>query len=72
MKGYGFHQLKYMKGEGNLLFGSLYSPLDRVASTPGFDYIEWMLYALLNSYLSVSVFVSRRECRINLPAAITM
>ena len=72
MKGQGFHQLTYMKGEGNLSFGSLYSPLDGVDPTRGFDCMEWMLYALLHSYLSVSVFVSRRECRINLPAAITM
>ena len=44
MKGQGFHQLTYMKGEGNLSFGSLYSPLDGVAPTRGFDYMEWMPY----------------------------
>ena len=44
MKGKGFHQLTYMKGQRNLSFGSLYSPLDGVAATRGFDYMEWMLY----------------------------
>ena len=44
MKGQGFHRLTYMKGEGNLSFGSLYSSLDGVAPTRGFDYMEWTLY----------------------------
>lgn len=44
MKGQGFRQLTYMKGEENLSFGSLFSPLDGVAPTRGFDCMEWMLY----------------------------
>ena len=44
MKGKGFHQLTYMKGQRNLSFGSLYSSLDGVAPTRGFDYMEWTLY----------------------------
>ena len=58
IRGYGFYSLKYMKGEGNLSFGSVKGPKGRADEFYGFIKSGKRSIFVIDSYLNDNAFTA--------------